>query len=1294
MKTIKYLGFIRFFKFNIIKKFLSFSVVLLSVALIANGFFISSIYAEESNLNTTVEYKVVGGLDSTGDPEPLTIENGKVGDIYNLSLSDNDRMSSSSVWPASGTYEEDKFIEFEFDIDIPEDAIISSVILTNEYKNSTTTKISSAKLEIWDGENFTEQDLIVKNDITDSLETFNITSILDTPDKVNSTKIRFIAYRDTKGQSKTSHDFIGLSVSYNIPDVEPVDDGPAVFTTISNDITEDTHWIAENSPYFIANDISVADGKTLTIDPGVVIKFEYEANLIIEGKIEAIGTELNPIYFTSLYDDSVGGGTNNDNSDLSPYLDDWGRIVFVSSDEGSILENVFSNYSSDGLMILNGSYLSLNKYKSDNGVCIFGSYGNFSNIEIPLVEMYEKSRVIVSNSNILSNDNHLIVLSGESFLDIKNSKIKGDKDNFIAIYNGSSAVFNDITIEGVEGSGGGVVVYENSSLTVSNSDILSVYNGFNVYNDSSFVANNISLSCENEGILAYNNSSISLSKSDISCKNKGLYLYGDSNGSVNESKIHGSGTGVMIHQNFDTDAIKINKSEIFNNNVGVLIFFSDIIASENSIHDNSSFGVVSYDVDPYTLYNYNFVSNFWGDKTGPTHSSNASGLGDPISDNIKYSPFLETDPLIVKVRNPVILIPGITGSYLVRDYGDKSEIWPDVAKLIFSPFDKSLNELILNEDGTENIEFPILVGDILRGISIPAIKEIHVFDLLIENLKSNGYVEGRDLFVFPYDWRVSTSEISIKLKDKIEEAVSNSGSDKVDIVAHSMGGLVAKKYIKDYGEEKIDQLIFLGTPQLGSPKAFKALMYGDNMGYGFDIYKEKNIKLNFLNSNRTKIISQNMPSVYELLPSIKYIEQNGKYVINALSEIMIPGTSFSLDYFGTKNIMIKEGRNPLMFPFAEKLHESIDDLDLSNIKSYNFVGCGSVTIGEIKMKQKRSWKNLFLGLVPDYAIKYIDGDETVPLISSAKTIGSDIYYSRGVSHGSLPASPSIIKNITAVLKGEDLLIDETFQDNDSSCGVEGKIVSTHSPVELHIYDEDGNHTGFLDNGDFEYGIEGITFDMIEGENYAFLPNNRNFRIVTKATDVGGYNFLIEDQNKEEVIVNTYDWTLVPLTTLDTIGEIWIGPSYLPELYNLKIDEDGDGVFDVNYKEGFDGTSIAERFMKNQGQTSSSHIVGYLPKFVEKSVEDKSQNVSGSIENTQIEKVNKITYGEKISKEINHKIGNKDSDKVVETKEDVEGNLFASVGLSKINSKTGVVFTSIGFGILVVLLAIKLIFKIK
>ncbi|MCL5435770.1 MAG: Ig-like domain-containing protein [Patescibacteria group bacterium] len=98
---------------------------------------------------------------------------------------------------------------------------------------------------------------------------------------------------------------------------------------------------------------------------------------------------------------------------------------------------------------------------------------------------------------------------------------------------------------------------------------------------------------------------------------------------------------------------------------------------------------------------------------------------------------------------------------------------------------------------------------------------MHTYDDLVDTLKANGYVEGYDLFLLPYDWRQSNVETAIELKLKINEAKQACSCNMVDIVAHSMGGLVAREYIEsDSYENDVDQLIFLGTPQYGSPKAY------------------------------------------------------------------------------------------------------------------------------------------------------------------------------------------------------------------------------------------------------------------------------------------------------------------------------------------------------------------------------------------------------------------------------------------------------------------------------------------
>jgi hypothetical protein len=56
---------------------------------------------------------------------------------------------------------------------------------------------------------------------------------------------------------------------------------------------------------------------------------------------------------------------------------------------------------------------------------------------------------------------------------------------------------------------------------------------------------------------------------------------------------------------------------------------------------------------------------------------------------------------------------------------------------------------------------------------------------------------------------------SDRLKDSIDNIRLITGSDKVDIVAHSMGGLVVRRYIQKYGPDSINKLILIATPNNG-----------------------------------------------------------------------------------------------------------------------------------------------------------------------------------------------------------------------------------------------------------------------------------------------------------------------------------------------------------------------------------------------------------------------------------------------------------------------------------------------
>ena len=56
---------------------------------------------------------------------------------------------------------------------------------------------------------------------------------------------------------------------------------------------------------------------------------------------------------------------------------------------------------------------------------------------------------------------------------------------------------------------------------------------------------------------------------------------------------------------------------------------------------------------------------------------------------------------------------------------------------------------------------------------------------------------------------------AIRLREDIEEAVRLTGNDRVILVAHSMGGLVARSYLDLFGTDQVERLIMIGTPNHG-----------------------------------------------------------------------------------------------------------------------------------------------------------------------------------------------------------------------------------------------------------------------------------------------------------------------------------------------------------------------------------------------------------------------------------------------------------------------------------------------
>ena len=68
----------------------------------------------------------------------------------------------------------------------------------------------------------------------------------------------------------------------------------------------------------------------------------------------------------------------------------------------------------------------------------------------------------------------------------------------------------------------------------------------------------------------------------------------------------------------------------------------------------------------------------------------------------------------------------------------------------------------------------------------------------------------------------------------VDQLLKETGAEKVDIVAHSKGGLDSRYYISALGGyKKVNELVELGSPNLGSPAADKLLALGVGVAAGF-----------------------------------------------------------------------------------------------------------------------------------------------------------------------------------------------------------------------------------------------------------------------------------------------------------------------------------------------------------------------------------------------------------------------------------------------------------------------------
>ncbi|MGZ4158972.1 MAG: right-handed parallel beta-helix repeat-containing protein, partial [Bacteroidia bacterium] len=140
-------------------------------------------------------------------------------------------------------------------------------------------------------------------------------------------------------------------------------------TSVSGGIYSNTTWTLSGSPYTITADVVVFPGVTLTIQPGVTVKFDNAVELEIrQAALIAIGTSVDPITFTSSSASPTPGIWNSIYLNGGPMASKFTYCTFKYADKG--INALSSTTVSDSLIIKNSDF-SFN----NNGVYYIGFDG-------------------------------------------------------------------------------------------------------------------------------------------------------------------------------------------------------------------------------------------------------------------------------------------------------------------------------------------------------------------------------------------------------------------------------------------------------------------------------------------------------------------------------------------------------------------------------------------------------------------------------------------------------------------------------------------------------------------------------------------------------------------------------------------------------------------------------------------------------------------------------------------------------------------------------------------------------
>jgi len=317
---------------------------------------------------------------------------------------------------------------------------------------------------------------------------------------------------------------------------------------------------------------------SLTIYPGITVKFDSGTQLLVEGTLRIIGSESRPVNLTS--------------SSATPSITDWGGIKFESGSTGFVNHSNIT-YCSSGV-----NFISITNCRITNNTI------HETQIGIKLESGSDNN--IIDNNTIFNNDVGIALYDSDSNEVFDNNITHSATSGISLTLDANNNEFTNNQL--LNGSARGISISGNANNNTffSNYIISNTENGIRCSGspDNVFEENSITSNVKN-GLIFYKGSDRNqILDNDISLNTRaGIAFEGGNNCQVWNNTLSVNGFGIMSSSS--QDIFLFDNSISSSNNNDMELTENSTIYSENNTFDNSS--IISYDTSKLIVYYHMFL---------------------------------------------------------------------------------------------------------------------------------------------------------------------------------------------------------------------------------------------------------------------------------------------------------------------------------------------------------------------------------------------------------------------------------------------------------------------------------------------------------------------------------------------------------------------------------------------------------------------------------------------------------------------------------------------------------------